>query len=249
MGLFYNLIFMKIKSRVSFLFLLLIFLSLHSQAQGVSEKKPFEGPRWRVGLNLQYASNFKNIQIAYSSLGYTGLLGGFSGRGLEIFGGYMLHRYIAIDVAAGALLNSYTQNFSGGAYLLGRFNKIYIHPSIKFVYPVIEGGFGTINGFIGGGLGLNGSGKLYLEENDTYTRYITYARYDPMVAPFATLGAELLFSSRSNIVIGFKYQNGTFTAKDYYESYSNATLKTAPAEFKQVSAQGLAVMIGFIQEF
>ncbi len=238
---------MKTKIKLIFVFILLFHSSFYIQAQ---DKKTFEGPRWRAGLVIQYASNFKNLQIDYSSLGYTGLLGGYSGRGLEIFGGYKIHKYVALELAAGLLLNSYNRSYDQSVYILGRFNKIYVHPSVKFSYPVINKDFGTINAFIAGGLGLNGSGRLYLEERDYYDKYVTYARYDPMLAPFATVGAELLFTDRSNLLIGIKYQNGSFTANKYYESYdAAANIKNAPAEIKTINAQGIAIMLGFIQEF
>ncbi len=241
------------KTKVITLFIpFLIFLVLKTQAQDQPiPKKTFAGgPRWRVGLEIQYATSFKNIQIDYSSLGYTGILGGFSGRGLELFGGYKLHKYVCLDLAVGALLNSYNRTYDQNVYILGRFNKIYVHPSVKFIYPIINGNFGTINAFGGGGIGLNGSGRLYLEDRIYSDRYITYARYKPMIAPFASVGAELLFNNRSNILIGVKYQNGSFEAKEYYESYNaSANLKNAPAEIKNLNAQGIAIMIGFIQQF
>lgn len=230
------------------IFICFIFSSLNAQDQ---DKKKFDGPRWRAGLGIQYASNFKNLQIEYPpAFAYTGLLGGFSGRGLEIFGGYKLHKYISIELTAGALLNSYNRSYDQGISILGRFNKIYLHPGVKFIYPILNKGWGTLNVYLGGGVGLNGSGRLYLEERIYPDKFITYARYNPMAAPFLNLGVELLFNDRSNLLVGVKYQNGAFEAKEYYESYdASANIRNAPEEIKRIDAQGIAIMVGFIQEF
>lgn len=227
---------------------LVLFAILQSKAQ--ENKNIVDGPRWRIGLSFQYSSNFKNLKINYPSLGYTGLLGGYTGRGLELFGGYKIHRYISIELGAGVILNSYNRSYDQDVYIIGRFNKFYAQPSVKFIYPIIDRGWGTINLFLGGGVGVNGSGRLYLEERDYSGRYVTYARYDPMIAPFGTLGAELLFTDRSNLVVGFKYQNGSFSANEYKDGYNpSATLRNAPAEIKTISGEGIGLTVGFIQLF
>ncbi len=225
-------------------FVLLLFPFTKSYGQG---KKTFEGLRWRVGLNVQYASSFKNVQIPYPVYGYTGVVGGFTGKGLEVYGGYKIHKYVAIELETGVLLNSYSRTYGYGAYIIGRFNKFYVQPGAKFIYPIIQRDNKTINLFLAGGIGLVGSGRLY-SEDPVYGKL--YARYDPMVAPFVTLGSELHFLSGSNIVIGFKYQNGVFNANEYHDD-SNPTqnIKNAPKEIKTLSAQGLCLMLGIIQEF
>lgn len=237
------------KSIKLFIFIcLVVFASLQSKAQ--ENKNIVDGPRWRIGLGFQYSSNFKNLKISYPSLGYTGVLGGYSGRGLELFGGYKMHKYISIELGVGVILNSYNRNYDQNVYIIGRFNKFYAQPGVKFIYPIMDKDWGTINLFLGGGVGVHGSGRLYLEERDYSGRYVTYARYDPMIAPFGTFGAELLFADRSNLVIGFKYQNGSFSANEYRDGYNPAaSIKNAPAEIKTISGQGIGVMIGFIQLF
>jgi hypothetical protein len=228
-------------------FVLLLFLTTRGYSQ---TKKTVEGPRWRVGLNIQYASSFKNVQINYPALNYTGILGGFTGKGLGIFGGYKLHKYLALEVETGILLNSYNRNYGQGIYIIGRFNKFYVQPGVKFIYPIIKNDNKTINICLGGGLGFVASGRLYLEDQYTGTRAITYARYDPMVAPFLTIGGELLLTNRSNITIGFKYQDGVFNATQYYDSTDpSQNIKTAPKNIKNLNAQGLGLMVGIIQEF
>ncbi len=234
------------KTGIVLLTLLVLTFNAYSQEEG---KKKFEGNRWRAGLTLQYASNFKNVLINYPT-GYTGILGGFTGRGLNVFGGYKLHKYVSLELEIGLLLNNYNQSYSGGLLITGRMNKFYTHPTIKFVYPIVKGETKTVNLYLGGGIGLNGSGRLYLENRYGPYKDVIYARYDPMIAPFAVLGAELLFGSSSNIVAGFKYQNGNFNANKYSVSYDPlANIKNAPAEIKTLNAQGLAFSIGFIQEF
>jgi hypothetical protein len=236
---------MKTKKRgiVVLVLLLLIIVKGHAQSS------TFEGNRWRAGLTIQYSSNFKNLLIDYP-VGYTGILGGFTGKGVNIFGGYKLHKYVSLELEIGVLINSYNRSYSNGLVILGRMNKFYAHPTIKFVYPIVKGNYRTVNLYLGGGIGLNGSGRLYLENRYGGYRDIIFAKYDPMLAPFAVFGAELLFSSSSNLVIGFKYQNGNFNANQYSVSYDpSANIKNAPAEVKTFNAQGLAFTLGFIQEF
>ncbi len=240
---------MKSTKPLLFIIVLLISLPLNILAQG---SKKLEGPLWRFGIGYSYATNFKNVRIDYSSMGipYTGLLGGYTGRGGEVFLGRKVHKYLVVELTGGFLFNSYNRAYDPTIYIIGRFNKIYVHPGVKFIYPILEKDFGTINLFLSGGIGLNGSGRFYLEERDYSDKYITYARYNPMIAPFASFGAELLLGEYSNIQIGLKYLNGAFEAKQYYESYNpSANLNNMPAELKMLQAQGIGFMLGFIKEF
>ncbi len=235
---------MKTRKALFVIFILLILILSNGYSQN---KKTVEGNRWRAGLTVQYASNFQNLNISYG--GYTYALGGFTGKGVNIFGGYKLHKYLSLELEAGVMINSFNRSYSTGETFIGRFNKFYLHPSLKFLYPIVKRDYRTVNIFLGGGIGFNGSGRLYLEDRYGPYRDIVYARYDPMIAPFGIVGAELLFGN-SNIVAGFKYQDGNFNATKYYDSANPfANLKTAPTEIKKLSAKGLGFSIGFIQEF
>jgi len=239
-----------------FLILVLCIVSIQTsfcQDEPTSEtKKSVQsfGPRARVGINFQYSSNFKNLSISYPALNFTGQLGGFTGKGAALFVGYKFHKYLAVDLETGFMLNSYSIAYDADVFIQGRFNKFYVQPNVKFVYPLIKAGFGTINPFIGGGIGLTGSGRLYIEEQYYGNRDITYAKYEPLLAPIITFGAEVHFDDLSNIIIGVNYQNGSFDAKEYSVSYlPNVGLKNAPAEIKTLNAQGLAVRVGIMHEF
>jgi hypothetical protein len=232
------------------LLIIAFFSSFLSIVHAQEVKNKVEGPRWRAGLSIQYATNFKNVQIQYPGLNYTGLIGGFTGRGLEIFGGYKIHRYIAIDVNAGLLINSYNRLYSGGITIIGRFNKFYLSPNIKFVYPLFETRIADIHVFVGGGASLVGSGRFYLENRFANTRETIFARYDPIIAPFVNVGAELIFDDHNNIVIGIRYQNGSFNATEYSDSFNPAAnLRNAPADIKRVSAEGIGLSLGIIHLF
>lgn len=236
---------MKTKKRGAAVLVLLLLMII----QGHAQSSTFEGNRWRAGLTIQYATNFKNVLIDYPT-GYTGILGGFTGKGLNVFGGYKLHKYLAIELELGLLINSYNQSYNNGLSIIGRMNKFYTHPTVKFVYPVVQKNSININLYLGGGVGLNGSGRLYLENQYDGFKDVIYARYDPMVAPFGVIGAELHFGNSSNLVAGFKYQNGSFNANKYSVSYDPlANINNAPDEIKTFNAQGLALAVGFIQEF
>jgi hypothetical protein len=233
------------------IFFSIVFLlqSLCTEIHAQDQKK-VEGPRWRVGLNFQYSSSFKNIKIDYGSLGYTGVLGGFSGKGLSVFGGYKIHRYLSVELETGVLLNSYNRTYSNGIIIMGRFNKFYLHPSIKFLYPIIKKNYTTVNLYAGGGLGLNASGRFYLEDRYDSYRDVLYAKYDPMVAPFIIFGTELFLGNVTNIIVGFKYQNGNYNARYYSDSTDPfANINNAPQEIKTLNAQGLGFSLGLIQEF
>jgi len=243
---------MKTGNRFTF-FIVLYLVSMASifaqnEDNVTTKKNSFIDPRARIGVNFQYSSNFKNLAISYP--GFTGQLGGFTGKGGALFIGYKFHKYLVGDLETGFILNSFNAGYDANVFVQGRFNKFYIQPNIKFVYPLIKAGFGTINPFIGGGIGLTGSGRLYIEEQYYGNRDITYARYEPLIAPIITFGAEVHFDDLSNIIIGVNYQNGAFDAKEYSVSYlPSTTLKNAPPEIKTLSAQGLALRIGIMHEF
>jgi hypothetical protein len=248
--LFLTLRFMNLRILFSLMLFFATHLSSIAQEETTTKKKTSFGPRARVGIAFQYSSNFKNLAVSYPALNYTGQLGGYTGRGGAIFAGYKFHKYLVGDFEAGFILNSYSLIFDADIFIQGRFHKFYVQPTMKFVYPLIKAGFGTINPFIGGGIGLTGSGRLYLEEQYYGIRDITYARFDPMLAPIITFGAEVHFDDLSNIIIGFNYQNGAFDAKEYSVSYlPNTTLKNAPEEIKTFSAQGIALRLGIMHEF
>ena len=235
----------------SILILVTVLFLQTSYAQDKTKRK-VEGPRWRIGLDFHYSTSFKNITIQYPGLGYNGVLGGFTGKGLSIFGGYKLHKYLVAEVELGGVLNNYNRSYTNGLTIIGRFNKLYIHPTVKIIYPIYKGDYRSVNIFVGGGFGVNGSGRFYLEERyDSNTRDITYVRYNqPMIAPFAVLGGELLLGDIGNIILGFKYQNGSYSAKKYSVSYDpSANLKNAPSELKSLNAQGIAFYLGVIREF
>jgi hypothetical protein len=236
------------KKKLVLTFSALLLLSTHLLAQAT---RKVEGPRWRAGLNIHMASSFKNVRVDYPGLGYTGVLGGATGRGVEIFGGYKIHNYLSLELHGGLLLNSYSRTYNYSLYITGRFNKFYAQPCLKFIYPIIQKNFTDINLFLGGGVGIHGSGRFYLESDfGNNDRDIIYMKYDPMIAPFATVGAELLFGDRNNIVIGFKYQNGVYEGNRYYVSYDpSANINNAPAELKRLNAEGIGFTIGFIRLF
>lgn len=205
-----------------------------------------------MGLTFQYATSFDNITIPYNGLGFNGVLGGFTGKGLNIFGGYKLHKFLVVELEVGGLLNSYNRSYTNGLTILGRFNKFYANPTAKFILPIYKGDYRSVNLFAGGGFGVNGTGRFYLEERyDNNTKDVEYLRYNqPMIAPFAVFGGELLLGDRGNIVVGFKYQNGSYTAKKYSDSnFPAETIKDAPAELKSLSAQGIGFYLGVIREF
>ncbi len=239
---------MKVKSLI-FLFVILCQLSIfNSYAQN---KKKVDGPRWRVGLNFHYATSFKNVTIQYPGLGYNGILGGFTGKGLSVFTGYRFHKYLVAEIETGILLNSYNRAYNNGLVIIGRFNKFYAHPTVKFIYPIYKGDYRSVNLFVGGGFGINGSGRFYLEERYDTFKDIAYVKYNqPMIAPFAVFGGELLLGDFGNIIVGFKYQNGSYSAKEYKVSYNPLlTLDDAPKELKSLNAQGIGFYLGVIREF
>jgi hypothetical protein len=215
------------------------------------QSNSYTGPKWRVGLNLQYATSFKNVTVEYTQLGYTGILGGYTGRGLEILGGYRLHKYLVADLSFGVLFNQYSRTYDyDDIFISGRFNKVYVQPGVKFIYPLLDKNWGTLNIFTGGGLGFHKSGRMhFLTQAYGYEEKI-YLRYNPMIAPYFTFGTEINFSDRSILVIGFKYQTGEFDAKDFKHSgYPSVTIKDAPDDVKSVSGQGLGLFLGVVQEF
>jgi len=216
---------------------------------GQEVKKSINYPKWRAGLTVQYTTSFKNLRVEYPGLNYTGVLGGFTGRGAELFVGYKPHKYLAVDVSFGLLLNQYNRTYNNGIFITGRFNKLYVQPGVKFIYPLLDRGWGTLNAFVGGGVGLHTSGRLYLETQAGGFQEIFYLRFNPMIAPFLSLGTELYFSDRSNLVIGIKYQNGNFEAKELFDSNGILTLRNVSNDVKNISGQGIGLMLGIIQEF
>lgn len=236
---------MKMK-KIFYLFLLFQFVFIEGYSQS---KTAFEGNRWRLGLGVQYSSSFQNLQVVFPS-GYTAVLGGFTGQGVNLFGGYKFHKYIVGEMEAGVIINSNSQSNNNGDVEIGRFNKFYLHPKVKFVYPIVKGDRKTISLFGGGGVGFNASGRLYMEQNYAGYKAVKYARYEPMMAPFAVIGSELLFGGDFNMVVGFKYQNGSFNAMKYSDSYDPyANITNAPLAVKTLDAQGLALFFGILQEF